>query len=144
MSDKYDSDATTSWEAYWAPVENETYLLARDLIMLSVPIRRHFERHIHASPSAGGVDLDWSAAAREADDWPCSSTERVLLDLILGVVQPDERHNTCVRRDPDTGETYTEWVVEGTRTIDPRSLARLNEWAHPVAARLHQWMTDQA
>lgn len=137
-----------TWDDYWAGVGNEDMLAARDLINLSPAIRRHFEAFLdwdeYDDEDPGyvwrSVNLDWCAAAEAADRWPCSTTERILLDLVLGLVQPDETTEFQTRRDPDTDETYQVRVAVGTRTIDPRTLGRLGSWSAEATRILMRWM----
>ncbi len=70
---------------------------------------------------AAHPELDWRAAAAVADAWSCSIMQRYLLDLVLGLVQPDEE--------------YVSWQqgCEGTRLFDLRNLGRFGSWQEPVA-----------
>lgn len=138
-----------TWDDYWATVGNETYLVARDLIEISPTIQRHFEHHLIWRDTTPGPDgwrwrsakLDWPAAARAADQWPCSTTEAILLDLILGLIQPDEDTQFEDRWDPETSESFEVRVTTGTRVINPLHLGRLGPWSGQVADILHRWMT---
>lgn len=106
------------WRDYWQTVANENYLIAGELIELSTSVTAHFASFIKARDLPGGgrdTDLDWQAAAAAADRWACSSTEGRLLDLVLSLVQPDDKE----------------------RLIDARDLGRMGSWSPDVARILH-------
>lgn len=151
-----------TWDAYWETVGNEDYLLARELIDLSPTVRRHFEAHVawrdnpclvddpndprmSIKDPEGWVwrqaDLDWSAAAASADEWPASGTERRLINLVLSLVNPDEEHTTETRHD-DEGY-YDVPVTTGTRMIDVRDLASMGSWSEDVARLLARYIAGR-
>jgi hypothetical protein len=125
------------WDDYWTEVGNETWLYARELIELSPAVRAHFASFIDPC----GVNLDWSAAAAAADEWPASSTERRLLALVLSLVNPDEEHGYVRRR--DEAGSYEVPTVTGTRMIDARALGSMGSWAADVASILARYITGQ-
>lgn len=154
--------ARPSWEDYWGTVGNETWLMVQELIELSPSVTAHFASYVewhdepcrvpdpadpyNSIPDPEGwidreADLDWSAAAAAADQWPCSTTERYLLDLVLSLIQPDEEHTTEVRRDDDG--YYEVTVTSGTRTFDMRNLGLFGSWQDEVAVILYEWMTGR-
>lgn len=144
-----------TWEEYWVTVGNENFRFARELIELSSSVRAHFAHFIdwHDEPEyvddpnathswepsipdpEGWVrrdaNLDWRAAAKAADEWPASSTEQRLLDLVLAFVQPEEEW------DPDFQRTAN------TRLIDVRTLGLMGSWRDDVAAILNRYITGQ-
>lgn len=126
----------SSWDTYWSTVGNEDYLYARELIELSGAVHAHFARHIT------GEDLDWRAAAAAADDWPASSGERRLLDLVLSIVNPDVsgHHET---RDDDEGP-YEVWVTTGVRKVDARDLGNMGSWREEVASIMGRYIAGAA
>lgn len=129
------------WREYWSTVGNETWLVAGELIELSDSVTAHFASFI--KPVDGGLDyrLDWKAAAAAADEWPCSTTERYLLDLVLSLIQPDEYEETEVRKD-DEGY-YDVRVTKGTRKFDARSLGSMGSWRGDVARILNGYILGQ-
>lgn len=145
-----------TWQDYWRTVGNETYLIAGELIELSPDVRRHFESYVRWSDSPcwvddpdnpglsiddpegwvwRDVDLDWKSAAASADEWPCSTTQRYLLDLVLSLIQPDETWGSELRQDEEG--CYDVLVTKGTRTFDMRNLGRMGSWAPAVARIMH-------
>lgn len=153
-----------SWEDYWQTVGNETYLYARELIDLSPDVRAHFAGFIAwrdrpvmvdvpgrpswdpGEPDPEGwvlrdVELDWQAAAKSADEWPASSTQRRLLSLVLSLVNPDEEgHHETVR---DEEGPYEVWRTTGTRLFDARDLGSMGSWRDDVAEILARFITGQ-
>jgi hypothetical protein len=149
-------EAAPTWEDYWAEVGNESWLCARELIELSSPVQGHFAQFIawHDDPCMADVPgepswepgvpdpegwvwrellLDWEGAARSADEWPCSSTERRLLDLVLSLVQPDEERDWNGDR----------WVAIGTRMMDARDLGNMGSWRDDVADILCRYIKGE-
>lgn len=151
-----------SWEDYWAEIGNENWLYARELIELSSSVRAHFASFVdwHDEPELvddpddkynsiphpegwvrRGVDLDWEAAAKSADEWPASSTEQRLLALVLSLVNPDEESHYESRRDEEGA--YEVWVTTGTRKIDARDLSSMGSWRDDVADILTRYIKGE-
>jgi hypothetical protein len=131
----------TSWDAYWRTVGNETWLYVRELLELTESPKAHFAGFITPVNDARDWNLDWKAAAAAADEWPCSSTERRMLDLVLSLINPDEEHGHRTEHDEDG--YYTVPTVEGTRKIDARDLGSMGSWRDDVAAILARYITGQ-
>lgn len=129
-----------TWDDYWSTVGNETWLFVRELLDLTQSPKAHFAGFITRGDD-GEPDLDWQAAAKAADAWPCSSTERRMLDLVLSLVNPDEDRVRRVERDDDG--YYDVWETVGTRKIDARDLGSLGSWRDDVASILARYITGQ-
>ncbi|MGL4174311.1 MAG: hypothetical protein ACRCTR_09650 [Actinomycetota bacterium] len=82
------STGTDLWEAYWATVGNEDWLVARDLLTVSPRVRAVFAQHVHLERHGldrTSLELDWDAATEHVADEPLSSTERRLADLVVAL-----------------------------------------------------------
>lgn len=153
------------WEDYWRGVGNVNWLFARELIELSPDVRAHFAYYLRWSdhpalvddPNDPGTsmddpggwvwrdeDLDWEAAAKTADAWAASSTQRRLLALVLSLVQPDESQESVWEPADEEGPGYERRVAVGTRKVDMRDLGLMGSWRDQVAAILFRYIKGEA
>lgn len=122
------------WGDYWDTVSNEDYLMVKALIESSPAVTNHFAGFVewrdYPCDEDGwvlrDVDLDWVGAAKAADQWAASTTERCLMDLVLALVQPDEYER--------------EFSGLAARVFDVRALVRFGSWQGRVTRILCDWM----
>jgi len=115
-------DACDRWERYWSEIGNEQWLAARELLDLSPRVRNLFATFVAVEDRWGDghaeLQLDWEAAAAQAERDGLSSTEYHLARLVAALT---------------TGQP-----------IDLVSLSWMGSWQGEVWRVLVQWGTDGA